>query len=200
MPSLAGSFLVAKPVLQDPNFEQTVVLLLQHSGEGAFGLVVNRPAEAEGLPFPVYSGGPCPAPGLIMLHGQPAWAAETDEEDAPGEAAPGIFVGNAECMSKVASEAEGEPAPRCRMFAGYSGWRPRPARTRTGLRRLDRRASHGRTAVRHTHRATVGPSLAPRYPQAQLELRRGQGSGVRGQGSGISRKERVSASSLIPDP
>ena len=124
MPSLAGYFLVAKPVLQDPNFEQTVVLMLQHGSEGAFGLVVNRPAEVEGLPFPVYTGGPCPAPGLILLHGQPEWAAETAEEEATGEVGAGIFVGNADCMSKFAPESEGAPVLRCRMFAGYSGWGP----------------------------------------------------------------------------
>ena len=123
MTSLAGSFLIAKPVLQDPNFVQTVVLILRHSAEGAFGLVVNRPAETEGLPFPVFSGGPCPAPGLIMLHGQPEWSAQTDTEDTPGEVAPGIFVGNADCMSKVGDESEEQPV-RYRMFAGYSGWGP----------------------------------------------------------------------------
>src|SRR2546429_7938511 len=73
MPSLAGSFLVAKPELQDSNFHQTVVLLLQHGSEGAFGLVVNRPAKTEGLPFPVFHGGPCQAPGLILLHGHAGW-------------------------------------------------------------------------------------------------------------------------------
>ena len=70
MTSLAGKFLVAKPILQDPNFAQTVVLILRHNGEGAFGLVVNRPAESEGVPFPVYVGGPCPASGLIIGYGK----------------------------------------------------------------------------------------------------------------------------------
>jgi len=31
------------PQMNDPNFERTVVLLCQHSTDGAFGLVVNRP-------------------------------------------------------------------------------------------------------------------------------------------------------------
>jgi len=124
MPPLAGFFLVAKPVLQDPNFEQTVVLVLRHGLEGAFGLVVNRPAQAEGLLLPVFSGGPCPAPGLIMLHGHSEWAAETAEDDGPGEVAAGIFVGNAECMDKIPSESEEQPAVRYRVFLGYSGWGP----------------------------------------------------------------------------
>ena len=123
MPPLAGSFLIARPVLQDPNFAQTVVLLLRHGAEGAFGLVVNRPAEAEGLPFPVYSGGPCPAPGLIMLHGQREWAAAGGPDGPSGEVAPGIFIGDADCVSRV-GEAPPDRPPRFRMFAGYSGWGP----------------------------------------------------------------------------
>lgn len=41
--SLAGSLLVAAPELGDPNFEQTVVLLIQHDDQGAMGVVINRP-------------------------------------------------------------------------------------------------------------------------------------------------------------
>ena len=42
--SLSGKLLVASPMLRDPNFEGTVVLLLMHSTDGAFGLVLNRPS------------------------------------------------------------------------------------------------------------------------------------------------------------
>jgi putative transcriptional regulator len=41
--SLAGSILVASPELGDPNFEQTVVLMLQDDEQGALGVVINRP-------------------------------------------------------------------------------------------------------------------------------------------------------------
>lgn len=41
--SLAGSLLVAAPELGDPNFERTVVLLIQHDDQGAMGVVINRP-------------------------------------------------------------------------------------------------------------------------------------------------------------
>jgi putative transcriptional regulator len=119
MTSLAGSFLIAKPVLQDPNFVQTVVLLLKHDDEGAFGLVVNRPARTEGVPFPVYVGGPCPASGLILLHGHEEWAEGGDEPAQ--QVAPGVFIGDADCLRRVAETKEGEPA-RFRVFAGYSGW------------------------------------------------------------------------------
>jgi putative transcriptional regulator len=125
--SLAGSFLVARPVLKDPNFARSVVLLLAHSADGAFGLVVNRPVPEpiEGLPFPVYLGGPCPAPGLLLLHGHPEWrTADPDlpPEPAPAEeVAPGVFVGDVACLER-AREAGSGAGLRLRVFNGYAGW------------------------------------------------------------------------------
>src|SRR3954468_21091137 len=109
MTSLTGKFLVAKPVLQDPNFVQTVVLMLRHNDEGAFGLVVNRPAQADNVPFPVYVGGPCPAAGLILIHGQPDWLEPEDGEE-PEEIAPGVYLGNAGCLRRIAETEEGKTA------------------------------------------------------------------------------------------
>jgi putative transcriptional regulator len=122
MPFLAGSFLVARPVLQDPSFRRTVVLLLQHGPEGAFGVVVNRRGESEGLPFPVFTGGPCPSQGLIMLHGHPEWA-ELESETPAKAVAPGIFVGDSSCLSRVNDAPEGQVF-RFRLFTGYAGWGP----------------------------------------------------------------------------
>ena len=42
MSSLAPGFLVAAPILRDPNFAGTVVLMVEHSEQGALGFVVNR--------------------------------------------------------------------------------------------------------------------------------------------------------------
>ncbi len=118
----AGSFLVARPVLQDPNFKQTVVLLLQHGGGGAFGLVINRPAKVDGLPFPVYTGGPCGSEGLLMLHGNPEWQKLSDEK--PEKAiAPGVYLGDAACLKRVTEGSE-KATLRFRLFAGYAGWGP----------------------------------------------------------------------------
>ena len=120
MPSLTGSFLVARPVLEDPSFNQSVVLLLQHSPEGALGLVVNRPAKVGGVPFPVFSGGPCEAEGLLMLHGHADWACSSADEQAPA-VAPGIYLGNASCLGKVNEAPVGQDL-RYRLFLGYAGW------------------------------------------------------------------------------
>jgi putative transcriptional regulator len=42
--SLAGSFLVARHGLADPQFRRAVILMIDHDSEGAFGVVVNRSA------------------------------------------------------------------------------------------------------------------------------------------------------------
>src|SRR5256885_19881 len=47
MESLRGQLLVAGPTLLDPNFRRTVVLVCEHSEEGALGLVVNRATALE---------------------------------------------------------------------------------------------------------------------------------------------------------
>lgn len=122
--SYAGYFLIAKPILQDPNFKRTVVFLLAHSAEGAFGLVVNRQAEAESLPWPVFLGGPCPSPGLIMLHGHAEWAEQAEEESEPERErrlAPGIYSGDATCLDRVTQSGETE-SMHFRVFSGYAGW------------------------------------------------------------------------------
>ncbi len=123
MASLAGSFLIARPVLQDPSFIRTVVLVLQHGADGAFGLVVNRPAPIEGLPFPVFVGGPCESSGYLMLHGHPEWVEAADDGDTD-PLAPGVFMGDASCLGRINDLPAGK-ARRYRMFKGYAGWGPK---------------------------------------------------------------------------
>src|SRR5205807_4175305 len=43
--SLKGKLLVANPALEDPNFDRTVVLVLEHHDEGAVGVILNRPSQ-----------------------------------------------------------------------------------------------------------------------------------------------------------
>src|SRR5262252_6566409 len=42
-PSLMGQLLIAAPGIGDPRFRRTVILIVRHSKEGAFGLTINRP-------------------------------------------------------------------------------------------------------------------------------------------------------------
>src|SRR5437764_5063498 len=66
---MAGKLLVAQRKLRDPNFAETVVLLVHYDEDGAMGLVINRRTkfplsrlfpEITGKPLtdPVYAGGP----------------------------------------------------------------------------------------------------------------------------------------------
>ena len=47
MVPISGRLLVASPMLLDPNFARTVVLMLAHGDEGALGLVLNRPSDVD---------------------------------------------------------------------------------------------------------------------------------------------------------
>lgn len=119
MSSLAGKFLVARSSLRDAFFGRSVILLLQHGDEGAFGLVLTRPAQSPELPFPVFVGGPCKMDGLLMIHGRKDWY----DEDGPMEVCPGVYLGTAEQFEK-ARESDDAEAGRFRVFTGYSGWAP----------------------------------------------------------------------------
>jgi putative transcriptional regulator len=74
-----GQLLIAGPALLDPNFWRTVVLVVEHSEEGALGLVLNRPSETsigEAVPEleelldpeePLFIGGPVQPSAVIVL-------------------------------------------------------------------------------------------------------------------------------------
>lgn len=124
MASLAGSFLVARHTLTDPNFLRAVVLLLAHDEGGAYGVVVNRPVKVDEVPFPVFVGGPCESQGVILVHGHPGWINGSDStkgHSAPMAIADGIFIGDAGCF-KRATEGSPEELSRVRVFRNYSGW------------------------------------------------------------------------------
>jgi putative transcriptional regulator len=142
MKSLAGSFLIARPVLKDSFFGQTVILLLQHSEDGAFGIVLNRPAPVKDLPFPLFIGGPCKFQGLIMIHGHADW----NDAAEPQEVCPGIFLGNAECINRVGELDHTEQSFQFRVFTGYSGWGPD---------QLEREMAEGSWAVVRTTGAEI---------------------------------------------
>ncbi|HEY2319742.1 MAG TPA: YqgE/AlgH family protein [Solirubrobacteraceae bacterium] len=125
MDSARGQLLIAGPGLVDPNFWRTVVLIVEHSDEGALGLVLNRPSETtvgeavselEQLlepDDPLYVGGPVQPSALIVLA----------EFDQPAEAALIAF----EDIGVLASGAQEEPSlsvRRGRAFVGHAGWGP----------------------------------------------------------------------------
>jgi len=85
--SLKGQFLMAMPGLADPNFNQTVTFICEHTQAGAVGIVINRvhasltgmdlfnelkmqyTPEAESVS--IHYGGPVHVNEVFVLHGPP---------------------------------------------------------------------------------------------------------------------------------
>ena len=121
MDSLQGQLLISSPLLHDPNFRRTVVLMTHHDDEGAMGLVLSRPSEirvAEAVPeladLPgdeiVYVGGPVQPEAVVVL------VEHESEPELP-------IVGNIAFM-QADTELDELDTVRARVFAGYSGWGP----------------------------------------------------------------------------
>jgi len=126
----AGRLLVASPLLPDPNFDRTVILLLAYNEDGALGLVLNRPSQTLiAAPLPkweplaadppvVFVGGPVQHQAVICL----ARAA-----GIPGAADPlGGWRPVTPDVGTVDLDADPDvlhPKVRqVRVFAGYAGW------------------------------------------------------------------------------
>ena len=123
---LNGRLLVATPVLGDPNFERTVVLVLEHADEGAVGLVLNRPSETEvceplpgwdevtASPSVIFVGGPVEQKAVIGL----ARRGAADAEDGWRP-----LVGGVGIVDLGRGPDDLVPAIEdLRLFAGYAGW------------------------------------------------------------------------------
>ncbi len=124
----SGVFLIASPDLRDPNFTQSVVLVVEQGEDGAFGLVLNRPMEmtlenvAQAMKIPwkgrrpapaVYSGGPVMTESVWLLHDRDSGA----EYSKPVH--PGIhFTAHPDFLKDMIRA----PAGRYRFFLGYAGW------------------------------------------------------------------------------
>ena len=123
--SLKGQLLIAGPGLVDPNFRRTVVLVGEHSDEGALGVILNRASETtvdEAVPElaalvdgieQVHLGGPVQPSAIVVL----ADFAEPERAGALVLDSVGFLP------SEVDPDAIGE-LRRARVFAGYAGWGP----------------------------------------------------------------------------
>jgi putative transcriptional regulator len=126
--SLRGRLLVAMPVLQDPNFERTVTLLLEHTEEGALGLVLNRPSDTE-LDDPLPEWGPLAAEppvvfvgGPVALDGAIGLARATDP--VPSEGWAPLFDDLGTVDLRRSPEDIEAPLEGLRVFLGHAGWGP----------------------------------------------------------------------------
>jgi putative transcriptional regulator len=117
MDTLAGSLLVATPILFDPNFYRTVVLLMQHDEDGCVGVVLNRPTVepvADHLPeWADLVGG-----GLVNFGGPVDPAVAIGLSLSPS----GMSTGVPGLSIIDLSEAPDEHTSPVRIYSGYSGW------------------------------------------------------------------------------
>jgi putative transcriptional regulator len=132
--SLGGRLLVATPLLGDPNFRRTVILIVEDEPEeGTLGVVLNRPTEVQvgqvleswtelvTGPTVVFKGGPV-APNSAL-----ALALARGEDEPLGWRS----LDGSNLMSRIGLvDLEAPPEllaggiTSLRVFAGYAGWGP----------------------------------------------------------------------------
>jgi putative transcriptional regulator len=158
--SLAPGLLIAVPQLLDPNFQRSVVLLLERTDQGALGVVVNRESDLllselchdheiqySGDPDKrVRRGGPVqPEQGLVLF------GSEIDDPEAR-DVISGLRVSaSRETLGRLCSRKAG-----CRFhcYSGYAGWGPE---------QLEREIQEGAWLV-----AAVDPQLILDSPTEEL--------------------------------
>jgi putative transcriptional regulator len=124
---LKGQLLLDSGQLGGSFFQRTVVLVCQHSTDGAFGLVLNRAlGKTAGelivadLPeilkeSPLFLGGPVQPGALSFLH--------TDSFIPDADVLPNLALGHS--LDDLLEVGESfSPTKKVRLFAGYAGWSP----------------------------------------------------------------------------
>ena len=132
--SLGGRLLVATPLLGDPNFRRTVILIVEDEPEeGTLGVVLNRPTEVEvgqvleswsdlvTGPSVVFKGGPVSPNSALAL------ALARGEDEPLGWRS----LEGSNLMSRIGlvdleapPELLADGITSLRVFAGYAGWGP----------------------------------------------------------------------------
>jgi putative AlgH/UPF0301 family transcriptional regulator len=123
----AGKLLVASRDLLDPNFAQTVVLLVRYDAESVVGLVINRRTqipisrvfpelkEAKGQSDPIYRGGPVERTAALAL-----LRARTKPEEAEHVFASISMISSRGLLEKTI--AAGMDPSMFHIYLGYAGW------------------------------------------------------------------------------
>ena len=122
---LRGKLLLSVPALMDPNFRHTVVLLAEHAGHGAVGVILNRPSDITvawgAAPLadlvepdaPLHEGGPVSPNTAVLL----VEVADPALLDLPVRGSIGIVTGEIDDDLR-------RHILRARVFAGHAGWGP----------------------------------------------------------------------------
>jgi putative transcriptional regulator len=133
---LAGQILIAMPGMADPRFERSVIVVCAHSGDGAMGLIINKPLDdisfsgllqhlkipfvPEGRDIRVHLGGPVERVRGFVLHSRD-WRPRRPEQatlEVPGG------LGMTATMDILEALARGDGPEKALLALGYSGWGP----------------------------------------------------------------------------
>ncbi len=122
-------FLVARANHPDPNFHDTVVLLIRHDEGGSMGVVINRPTDiplAKALPDfgrvtppddRIYYGGPVEPESVLFI------ARMSSTPPASTEVLPNVYAsGSRKLLGELF--AHQRPVDGLRLYSGYAGWDP----------------------------------------------------------------------------
>jgi putative transcriptional regulator len=131
--NLAPGLLLAMPQLADPNFARAVILMIEHSDAGSFGLVINHPSPIRAAELleslemrwggedsaVVWAGGPVsPSTGWV-LH-EPVGIAQPGVGGTIAITSSISLSTSPERLRAIASQ----PPRNIRLLLGYSGWGP----------------------------------------------------------------------------
>jgi putative transcriptional regulator len=125
-----GVLLIASPSLNDPNFRETVVLIIEHGFQGTLGVILNRSLKTllsdalpdvsalKGTSHRLFAGGPVEMTRLHLL-----FRVKDPPPAGTQSVIDGIYFGGTpEVLERILTQ--GTPAERFRAFAGVSGWGP----------------------------------------------------------------------------
>jgi putative transcriptional regulator len=130
--SLAGELLIASPQIGDPRFSKTVILLIRHNKDGAFGIVINRPLGkyplarllesfgekdmAAGGNVEVFAGGPVQPNAAFLIH--------TPEYSRPETIAVNGLVAATSSREIFRDIGQNKGPAKTLIALGYAGWGP----------------------------------------------------------------------------
>lgn len=130
---LTGKILIAMPGMSDPRFEHSIVFMCAHSGEGAMGLIINKPAPEVALRDvldqlditpddeiarqPVHFGGPVEMARGFVLHSE-------DYTSRLQTLSVGDAFGMSATVDILEDIATGQGPREALVMLGYSGWGP----------------------------------------------------------------------------
>lgn len=125
MEFLKGNFLISNSTLKEKSFIESVIFVIEHNEEGAFGLIVNQPEDSQylqimpesvkkGNSFKVFKGGPVRPEILFILYNSPL------HKELGEEIIPGVFLGTSVELIEILAN---ENLPY-HIYHGYAGWSP----------------------------------------------------------------------------